>query len=64
MSMVFPVLLSSFSVSVFAGNDFEEAFYGAIKTVYLRMFLCTRTLLCPEKLTDIVINDRTREDRN
>lgn len=47
ISMILPVLLSSVSVSVFAGNDFEEAFCGAIKTVYLRMFLCTRILLCP-----------------
>ncbi len=36
--MILPVL-SVVSASVFfAGNDFEEAFCGAIKTVYLRMF--------------------------
>lgn len=65
MSMVFPVLLSSFSVSVIAGNDFEEAFLRRDKNgVSQDVFMYQDPVIPGRKLTDIVINDRAREDRN
>jgi outer membrane usher protein len=61
MSMVFPVLLSSFSVSVFAGNDFEEAFLRRDKNgVSQDVFMYQDPVIPGRKLTDIVINDRLR----
>jgi outer membrane usher protein len=61
MSMVFPVLLSSFSVSVFAGNDFEEAFLRRDKNgVSQDVFMYQDPVIPGRKLTDIVINDRAR----
>jgi outer membrane usher protein len=59
--MVFPVLLSSFSVSVFAGNDFEEAFLRRDKNgVSQDVFMYQDPVMPGRRLTDIVINDRLR----
>lgn len=61
ISMILPVLLSSVSVSVFAGNDFEEAFLRRDKNgVSQDVFMYQDPVMPGRRLTDIVINDRLR----